>query len=268
MLLLWKSKNPVRIKKVRPVKYADAMAANPEIINSLRQLGLNQYEAKAFYALANFGVHTAGELAERAELPRPRIYDVLTELQDKGFVLIQQGRPVKYAALPINEAVKTLKKQRQNALLEELKKMEELGGSLSTKLKAQSVPTQAMDEAIWTLRGREAIYSKIASMIGAAKKHVLIATDEQGWKRKNEAHGKDLEKAAKRGAEVTIIAPVAKPQITSAFHTAKELPSRIVMADDQALLFLSPKNAKEDEETALWLKNPHFVETLKQSLKQ
>ena len=100
------------------MNYSDIMAANPEVLNSLRQLGLNQYEAKAYYALANFGIHTAGELAERAELPRPRIYDVLTELQGKGFVLIQQGRPVKYAALPIGEAVKTLKKQRQTGLEE------------------------------------------------------------------------------------------------------------------------------------------------------
>jgi len=250
------------------VKYADAMAANPEVINSLRQLGLNQYEAKAYYALANFGVHTAGELAERSELPRPRIYDVLTELQDKGFVLIQHGRPVKYAALPIGEAVKTLKKQRQNSLVEELKKMEELSSSLSSKIKTQTAPTPSMDEAIWTLRGREAIYSKIASMISAAKKHVLIATDEQGWRRKQEIHGKELEKAAKRGASVTVIAPVAKPQLSQALHLPKELPSRIVMADDQALVFLSPKDAKEDEETALWLKNPHFVETLKQTLKK
>src|SRR3989344_6466208 len=114
------------------------MAANPEVLNSLRQLGLNQYEAKAYYALANCGIHTAGELALRAELPRPRIYDVLMELQNKGFVLIQQGRPVKYNALPIVEAIKTLKKQKQETLEGELIKCEELGEKLSQKIKIQT----------------------------------------------------------------------------------------------------------------------------------
>ena len=67
------------------MNYSDYMAANYDVINSLRRLGLNQYEAKAYYALASFGEHTAGELAERAELPRPRVYDVLTRLQDRGY---------------------------------------------------------------------------------------------------------------------------------------------------------------------------------------
>ncbi len=249
------------------MNYADAMAANPEVLNSLRQLGLNQYEAKAYYALANFGVHTAGELAERAELPRPRIYDVLTELQTKGFVLIQQGRPVKYAALPIGEAVKTLTKQRQTGLEEELEKIGDIGKRLSLKIKAQPAPAASADEAIWTLKGREAIYSKISSMIANAKQHVTIATDEKGWLRKSKAHGKEIEKASKRGAEVTVMAPVASVGIQSAMHMAKELPSRMVLADDQALLFLSPKEAKAEEEIALWLKNPHFVQTFRQTMK-
>ncbi len=41
----------------------------------------------------------------------------------------------------------------------------------------------------------------------------------------------------------------------------------MVLADDQALLFLSPKEAKAEEEIALWLKNPHFVQTFKQAIK-
>ena len=246
------------------MKYADAMAANPEVLNSLRQLGLNQYEAKAYYALANFGVHSAGELAMRAELPRPRIYDVLMELQTKGFVLIQQGRPVKYAALPIVEAVKTLKKQKEDSLQGELTKLAELGDRLSQKIKTQTNSAQPLEETIWTLKGREAIYSKISSMISGAKKHVSIATDEQGWIRKNKIHGKELEKASKRGAEVTVVTPV-QPNL-QVNHISHELPSRMILADDQALLFLSPKESKADEEVALWLKNPHFVETFKNSL--
>ncbi|MEM4255611.1 MAG: helix-turn-helix domain-containing protein [Candidatus Norongarragalinales archaeon] len=249
------------------MNYSDAMTANPEILNSLRQLGLNQYEAKAYYALANFGVHTAGELAERAELPRPRIYDVLTELQNKGFVLIQQGRPVKYAALPIGEAVKTLAKQRQAGLQEELEKIEDIGKKLSLKIKTQSSSALSSEETIWTLKGREAIYSKISSMIANAKQHVTIATDEKGWLRKSKAHGKEIDKAAKRGADITVIAPIASVGVQEATHLSKELPSRMVLADDQALLFLSPKEAKAEEEMALWLKNPHFVQTFRQTIK-
>ena len=45
------------------------MPHNPDAINSLRRLVLNQYEAKSYFALCTTGKSTAGELAERAEIP-------------------------------------------------------------------------------------------------------------------------------------------------------------------------------------------------------
>jgi sugar-specific transcriptional regulator TrmB len=241
------------------------MAFDSEVLNLLRQLGLNQYESKAYYALSHYGSHTAGELSERAELPRPRIYDVLTRLQDKGFVAIQQGRPVRYVSLPISEAVKTVKKQREAGLLDELKKCEELGKELQTRIHApQSLAPS--EETVWTLRGREAIYSKMASMISAAKKNVTISSDAEGIMRKLRQHGKELEKAKSRGAKVSIIAPVSSIPIDVPL-LQKEMPSRLLLADDQALVFLSAKNAKPEDEMGIWLKSPHFVETIKHALK-
>lgn len=241
------------------------MAFDSEVLNLLRQLGLNQYESKAYYALSHYGSHTAGELSERAELPRPRIYDVLTRLQDKGFVAIQQGRPVRYVSLPISEAVKTVKKQRESSLLDELKKVEDLGKDLQAKIHApQSLAPS--EETVWTLRGREAIYSKMASMISAAKKNVTISSDAEGIMRKLRSHGKELEKAKTRGAKVSIIAPVSSIPIDVPL-LQKEMPSRLLLADDQALVFLSAKNAKPEDEMGIWLKSPHFVETIKHALK-
>src|SRR5512136_630980 len=98
-------------KKSDSATNTSGMPQNPEIINSLRNIGLNQYEARAYHALTAFGSSTAGELSEVADLPRPRVYDVLRGLQDKGFVVLKPGRPVKYASLPLIEALKTLRKQ-------------------------------------------------------------------------------------------------------------------------------------------------------------
>jgi len=242
------------------------MAFDSEVLNLLRQLGLNQYESKAYYALSHYGSHTAGELSERAELPRPRIYDVLTRLQDKGFVAIQQGRPVRYASLPISEAVKTVKKQRESSLLDELKKIEELGKELQTRTRGSQVQLAPLEETVWTLRGREAIYSKMASMISSAKKHVVISSDAEGIMRKLRQHGKELEKAKSRGAKVSIVAPVSSLPIDVPL-LQREMPSRLLLADDQALVFLSGKNAKPEDEVGVWLKSPHFVETIKHALK-
>ena len=59
------------------------ISKNSDVVSNLRALGLNEYEAKAYFALASSATCTAGELATRAQLPRPRVYDVLTSLQDQ-----------------------------------------------------------------------------------------------------------------------------------------------------------------------------------------
>ncbi|MFH0974004.1 MAG: helix-turn-helix domain-containing protein [Candidatus Micrarchaeota archaeon] len=251
------------------MNYADYMTANYDVVNSLRRLGLNQYEAKAYFALASFGEHTAGELAERAELPRPRVYDVLTKLQDRGFVLIQQGRPVKYAALPISEALKTLKKHRQNELAEELTKIDDLGKELGGKIKVQVKDTAAAGEHTWTLRGREAIYSKMASMIANARKDVVIASTAEGMARKLRAHERELDKARNRGVKIHLVSEKSAlageaAKIAHSLHEGA-LPTRLVVADDQALIFLTDAKTKPDDEIGVWLRSPHFAQTLKQS---
>ncbi|VVB67834.1 Putative HTH-type transcriptional regulator TrmBL2 [Candidatus Norongarragalina meridionalis] len=250
--------------------YGEKMAANPDTIGALQRLGLNQYEAKAYYALSMFGDHTAGRLSERADLPRPRVYDVLERLQDKGFVLIQKGRPVKYSAIPLSEAVQTLKKIKQSDLAGELTRIDELSGSLQSKLKASASANAPTADAVWTLHGREAIYSKIGSMISGAKNHVTVVSTPEGAISKWNAHSKELTKAKKRGVEIKFITPLssdAAGEITkiASLHT-KEMPTRMVLSDDQALVFLSDNKAKPEDEIGVWLKSPHLVETFKHAI--
>lgn len=249
------------------------MPANPDVLNSLRRLGLNQYEAKAYYALSTTGKNTAGELSERAELPRPRVYDVLASLQNKGFVAVQPGRPVTYTSLPVFEAIKTLRKQRQEELSGELTKIEEVGGELTTKLAAAGAVTASVsNEAVWTLKGREAIYSKLATMIDESKRHVLLSTSAAGLHRKLGEHGKMLEKAKGRGVKISVFAPTDRIKAGDFAKIAKvnptELPTRFAVADDQSLLFLTPEGTHADEELALWLHNPHVSSTLRQIVRE
>lgn len=235
-----------------------------DTLNQLRQLGLNEYESKAYYALASHGIHTAGALSERADLPRARMYDVLSKLQEKGFVSIQQGRPVKFSALPLSEAVKTLRKQKEASLQDELNLIEGLGKDLQSKLKPSSASSTPTEEIVWSLKGRDSIYSKIGSMIADAKKHVIISSGAEGVARKLKFFSADLKKAKTRGAEVTVVSP----EKIDSEHSVKikSLPTRLVLADDQAVVFLNNAQDPEDE-LGLWLKSPHFVETIKHAVK-
>ena len=65
-------------------------------LDALKSIGLNLYERKIFVSLLTKGVATAAEVSEMANVPRSRSYDVLESLAEKGFVLVQPSKPIKY----------------------------------------------------------------------------------------------------------------------------------------------------------------------------
>jgi len=72
------------------------MGQDREPAELLAQLDLKEYEATALERLLSLGRTTAPNLAEATDIPKARIYDVLDELSDRGFVKIIPGRPKEY----------------------------------------------------------------------------------------------------------------------------------------------------------------------------
>ncbi|GMQ78694.1 MAG: hypothetical protein BMS9Abin02_1224 [Anaerolineae bacterium] len=67
-------------------------------VPQLTSLGLKKYEARAYLALLGHEKSSAVEVANRAQVPRQRIYDVLASLIDWGIVETTDGRPLRYTA--------------------------------------------------------------------------------------------------------------------------------------------------------------------------
>ena len=66
----------------------------------LKDLGLTQYETDAYIVLLEKGLLTATECSAASGVPRPRCYDVLRSLMEKGLVRMEPGRPVRYSSIP------------------------------------------------------------------------------------------------------------------------------------------------------------------------
>ena len=267
-----------RLKSNVSVGNIDIMQ-NPALLNLLRNLGLNQYEAQAYLALSLGGVNTAGDIATVGKIARPRVYDVLDKLQEKGFAAVKSGRPVKYAPVPIKEAIQTLKKHKENFLQEELQKIEEFGNSLDKNLE-KSVGTKKfeVEENVWTLKGRNSIYSRIGEMVSNAKNVIVVNSHPDGIVRKIKANIAHFEKAKARGVKIHVVSPLSSiedkrhalfsnnSQISKIAHQVidKKINTRMVLADDEALLFLTPETTGAEEEVGLWLKNPHMIASLRE----
>jgi len=62
----------------------------------LDRLGLTEYESTALSNLLTLGRTTAPNLAEASGIPKARVYGVLDELADRGFIKVIPGRPKEY----------------------------------------------------------------------------------------------------------------------------------------------------------------------------
>ncbi len=91
-----------------------------EVKSRLKELGLNEYEVRAYITLLKNGPLTAGELATISKVPQPRIYDVIRTLMAKGFVTTTPGRPMKVVPSSPKKVMEAIRR-RYNERLEELK---------------------------------------------------------------------------------------------------------------------------------------------------
>ncbi|MFC6836770.1 TrmB family transcriptional regulator [Halomarina ordinaria] len=56
------------------------------LVATFREAGLSPYQASTYVALLDLGTASATELAEAAEVPSARIYDVLRDLESRGYI--------------------------------------------------------------------------------------------------------------------------------------------------------------------------------------
>lgn len=95
-------------------------------IENLARLGLKEYEAKIYVALVGLGETNVRRIHEASGVPRPRVYDVLHALDEKGFIEIRQGSPLMYRAVRPDIVVSFLKKDLDTAASESVKTLEAL----------------------------------------------------------------------------------------------------------------------------------------------
>lgn len=241
-----------------------------ELLSLLRRLGLNQYESRLYLALLNFGASTASDLSDTANIPRPRAYDVLDKLEKKGFVAIQPGRPTRFAAVMIDEAFENLRKKKHENLEKELEEVGKIQNQLKRRIKSfKPIETKGVSDFVWVLRSRDNIYSKLESLIENAKNTIIIATSNEGLKRKLDAYEKHLKRAKKRGVNIKIITPSDTKYSKKASQFAEVInrdhKHRFTIADDDVLLFLTPE-IDEKKEVGAWIKSSFFADNLRRSL--
>ena len=75
------------------------------IITKLSEIGLSEYEAKAYLALLHSNPSTAYEIAKESGIPTSKIYQVIHKLVEKGICLLSEetGKTKRYSPIQPDE---------------------------------------------------------------------------------------------------------------------------------------------------------------------
>jgi len=249
-----------------------------EYIDEVRHaFNLNLYEAKIWIALLTKGSGTAGQLSDLAGVPRSRTYDTLESLERRGFVRLRVGKPAMYEAIPPSEVIENVKSRIEKDLEQRRKKIERIKSSATIKslenLYKSSISSLKPTDVVLAIRGRDNIYSKLASMISNAKDSVYIVTTSTGLLKKLNALGRHIEKARKKGVNIHIAAPITedvKPMVSRMkgvkFKNLGKLNSRFVVVDgEHAFMMLAhDEEIHPDHDVALWVRSPMVAKTMQE----
>lgn len=140
----------------------------------LTDLGLSEYESRAYRGLLDVGPATANELSDASGVPMGRIYDVLGSIESQHLVRSQAAsRPKKYVAVEPETALDRLLEDRRRELREEAEQYESVVDSLVRDLEGPPKP----EEGFWTAEvGADGALDLLLERIAAAEESVDVVS--------------------------------------------------------------------------------------------
>jgi len=250
------------------------MLASIKVMDTLKGIGLNLYERKLWVALLARGTSTAGELSEIANVPRSRAYDVLQSLATKGFVVVQNAKPIRYVAISPEEALDKASKKMQEEIQETIDRIDDLKTSPLIKelneIFSSGLKMINPEEMTGALRGKYSFHQQLDSMFKDANKNISIITTPEGLNELFANHLESLKKAKERGVHIKI-ATAGTEKASEAIKTfgdfaeirnvdEKEAPvsGRFFVVDEKQLVFsLTDMKTHSTQDMAFWSKSEH-----------
>jgi len=226
-----------------------------DIVESLKELGLNTYEAKVYLALLKKYPATGYEVSKIADVPQARAYDTLKSLELQQIVVSSNTKPVSYTPIKPSELTKRYKR-KMTATIEYLDK---------------NLPNvkDNYTEPILTINGKQNIYEKIIELINNAKHEIFIEL----WAYEFKFFEYALFDAYNRGVEVKIVGyeNFKCPFGLFFLHPfAKEIETSIggrmiaLAVDNKESIFGKISSLKNEPINVIWTKNEGVVFIIKE----
>lgn len=145
------------------------MAVSDETRRALREMGLTDYESRAYLILLTLGTMNASQLSNLADLPYSKVYNVLKSLERKGWINVEDGRPKIYHPKPPSEALEAMRLRLEANLRDSSKRALE---GLQPLYQRTGLSEKSN---IWIVRGEFNILAKMKETLNESRREVMLA---------------------------------------------------------------------------------------------
>jgi len=146
-----------------------------QLIKELIRMGLTSYEARVYSAVTHHSNASAAELATTAAIPRPKVYQVLAQLAEKGFIIETLGKKKQFQAVDPAIAFAHLEKDLDASYQEQKQLFSNLPQVFQSIL-AEHAPAQHPLYFIQVLKQNEAATRKVQCITSEAEEEILFFT--------------------------------------------------------------------------------------------
>lgn len=226
-----------------------------ELVEKLKQIGLNEYQSKVYLALLKKFPATGYEISKLANIPQSRTYDTLKALESLQIAISTNTKPITYTPIKPKELLKRYKRKIESTI-----------DFLDKKL--PNLKEETYTEPILNLSGRTKILDKIIEIIKIAKNKIYISLWSQDFKFL-ESHLLD---AYNRGLDIKIVKydkficnfgttfEHIGPKIVEHYASSRFI---FLEIDDEEGLFGLTDAVKQKQAEVIWTKNQEIVFLIK-----
>lgn len=146
-----------------------------ELRSALQDAGLSQYQAEAYTALLQLGAASATELADACSVPTARIYDVLRDLESKGYIDTYEQDSLQASARDPDE------------VLEDLRGRAELLAEAAEEIETRWEQPEVDQHRVSIVKRFDTVFERARELIHGADNDVQVAVDPAGYERLRDA---------------------------------------------------------------------------------
>lgn len=175
----------------------------------LNEMGLSEYESGAYLAVLQGGLMTAAEISAASDIPQSRVYDVLEDLEEMGFVTLQPGRPKKFGPIEPELAVQHYVEFKRSQFENEISQTRDIGNEFISQLDEENFQYRTNDEidVFWSYKGKNYILTQFGKYCQSTSDDILMMMKEGSFERMVNKHKEVLKRRYQHGVDIRIIVP-------------------------------------------------------------